>query len=295
MTARLFGLLNVDKPAGMTSRNVVNVVQRMAGKNKVGHAGTLDPLATGVLVLCLGQATRLIEYVQRMPKSYRGKFLLGRSSPTEDVEGEVTILPEPRVPTRDEIETAATALTGEVQQRPPSYSALKIGGRRAYNLARAGKQVELKPRPVTIYQLEVVAYSYPELTLDVRCSSGTYVRSLGRDLAESVGSAAVMSALTRTAIGSFHIDDAISLDAVTPENLESHLSPAAHAVEALPKIVLDRRQELEIANGRWIVCDESPKPQPAEVAAIDAEGQLLAILAPQPRGKLKPSRVFVSR
>lgn len=293
MAEKLFGLLNVNKPAGRSSRDVVNVVQRLAGKNKVGHAGTLDPLATGVLVLCLGPATRLIEYVQRMPKSYRGKFLLGRSSPTEDVEGEVTLLSGANIPTRAEIDRAAAALTGEIQQRPPAFSALKVGGKRAYDLARAGQQVELKPRAVTVYGLEVVEYSYPELTLDIRCSGGTYVRSLGRDLAESVGSAAVMSKLSRTAIGPFCVDSAVSLESLTRENLTALMLPAIVAVAELPQVVVDQAQENEIANGRWITGDRLPSSQSGEYAAIRGDGTLLAILSDQEQGRLRPVRVFV--
>ena len=189
------GLLNLNKPAGMTSRDVVNIVQRLSRPAKAGHAGTLDPLADGVLVVCVGSATRLIEYVQRMPKRYVGTFLLGRQSPTEDIEGEVTELPDAPVPTREQIEAAARRFVGRIEQRPPAFSALKIRGRPAYKLARQGKPVELAPRPVEIYRIEVKKYRYPELVLEIDCGGGTYVRSLGRDLAESLGTAAVMSAL----------------------------------------------------------------------------------------------------
>jgi tRNA pseudouridine55 synthase len=297
MPEKFFGLLNVNKPAGRSSRDVVNVVQRLAGQSKVGHAGTLDPLATGVLVLCLGPATRLIEYVQRMPKSYRGKFLLGRSSPTEDIEGEVSLLPEAKIPTRGEIDKAAARLTGAIQQRPPAFSALKVAGKRAYDLARAGKPVELKPRPVTIYELKVVEYAYPELSLDIRCSSGTYVRSLGRDLAESVGSAAVMSELTRTAIGPFGIDTAVAPERLTRDNLAAELLPAVGALADLPQLVLDAAEENEIANGRRIVRDPLPPSEfqgfASEYAAMREDGTLLALLTDDPQGRLRPVRVFV--
>ena len=167
---------------------------------KAGHAGTLDPLASGVLVIALGAATRLIEYVQREPKQYRAQFFLGRSSPTDDTDGQVTALEAPPVPSRDEIVAAAASLVGTIEQRPPAYSALKVHGRRAYELARRGQHVELAPRPVTIYRLDVTRYEYPELELDIECSSGTYVRAIGRDLAERVRTKAVMSALIRQAV-----------------------------------------------------------------------------------------------
>ncbi len=219
----LFGLLNLNKPSGITSRRVVDRVQRLVKPAKVGHAGTLDPLACGVLVIGVGQATRLVEYVQERPKRYRGTFLLGRSSTTEDIEGEITELPNAVPPTREALERAAAELTGEVDQRPPAFSAIKVGGRRAYDLARAGQQVDLAPRRVRIDRLQIVRYVYPELELEIECSGGTYVRSLGRDLAERAGTAAVMSALQRTAIGCFLLTDAVEPDALTKENLGMHL------------------------------------------------------------------------
>ncbi|HOM17612.1 MAG TPA: tRNA pseudouridine(55) synthase TruB, partial [Thermoguttaceae bacterium] len=164
------GILNIYKPAGLTSRDVVNQIQRLLRPAKVGHAGTLDPLATGVLVVCVGPATRLIKYVQRMPKEYIGAFLLGRSSPTEDTDGPVTELENPPIPSLDAVETAARKMLGPILQRPPAYSALKVEGRRAYELARQGQHVELPPRPVTIYRLDVLSYNYPELVLRIRCS-----------------------------------------------------------------------------------------------------------------------------
>ena len=199
----MFGFLNLNKPAGVTSRDVVNQVQRLVRPEKVGHAGTLDPLATGVLVVCVGRATRLTEYVQRMPKHYSATFLFGRQSDTEDIDGQVIELADPPQPKRDQIEATLPKFLGEIQQVPPAYSALKVEGRRAYDLARRGEDVQLAARPVVIYELRIVAYEYPELRLDIVCGSGTYVRSLGRNIARTVGTQAVMSALVRTAIGNF--------------------------------------------------------------------------------------------
>jgi tRNA pseudouridine55 synthase len=275
-------LLNVDKPIGITSRGVVNRVQRLARRLKAGHTGTLDPLASGVLVVCVGAATRLTAYVQALPKRYRGTFLLGRQSPTEDVDGQVTELADPPIPTLDQIRAAARSLTGEIRQRPPAFSALKVEGRRAYDLARAGKKVELEPRPVVVYQLDVESYDYPELRLAVECSSGTYVRSLGRDLAASLGTAAVMSQLTRTAIGSFRIEEAVPLDSVHPDNWRDHLMPPLAAVETLPRVVLTDAEIARIRLGQAIA-KQLPHEGVLEVAAVSADGQLAAILAP--RGK----------
>jgi tRNA pseudouridine55 synthase len=223
------GILNLNKPAGMTSRRVVDLVQRLVRPEKVGHAGTLDPLATGVLVVCIGAATKLTEYVQCMPKSYVGTFLLGRQSATEDIEGRVVELPNPPVPTVEQIQQAANSFTGNVLQRPSAFSALKIKGRRAYKLARKGEHPELAPRPISIHRIAVRSYEYPELVLEVDCGRGTYMRALGRDLAASLGTAAVMSALVRTAIGNFLLDEAQDPGELTSENISRHLLPMLRA------------------------------------------------------------------
>jgi tRNA pseudouridine55 synthase len=283
-----YGILNIHKPAGMTSRAVVDRIQRLVRPAKVGHAGTLDPLATGVLVVCVGPATRLISYVQQMPKRYVGTFQLGRQSPTDDTDGEVTELDNPPVPTPDQIAAAAQTLVGEIRQRPPVYSAVKVQGRRAYVLARKGQSVELKPRTVTIHRIEILDYEYPQLTLEVDCGSGTYIRSLGRDLAASLGTAAVMSRLQRTAIGGFRIEDAIELESIAPENWAKHLLPSLRAVELLPQVELSAAEVAQIRQGLAV----SDRAEPIDVdqfAAVDAAGQLVAILTHRGRNRLGPS------
>jgi len=282
----LHGLLNVHKPRGITSRQAVNCVQRKVRPAKVGHAGTLDPLASGVLVVGVGSATRLVRYVQQMTKRYRATFLLGRHSPTEDVEGEVVLLDNPPVPADEEIRRAAATLTGEILQRPPAYSALKVRGRRAYKLARAGQSVELSPRRITIHRLEIVSYAYPRLTVDVDCGSGTYIRSLGRDLAESLGTAAVMSELVRIAIGGFHLEQAVTLDEFASGGVEEHLLPLLHAVGMLPRVTLSNHELAAVRNGRMI--DRRGLPPAEEYAAVDQPGRLVAILRPRDRGQLGP-------
>jgi tRNA pseudouridine55 synthase len=238
----------------------------------------------------VGAATRLIEYVQQMPKRYVGTFLLGRQSATEDTEGEVQLLDNPPEPTREEIEAAAATFVGEIQQRPPIYSALKIGGQRAYDLARAGREVDLQPRPVTIYELRVQRYEYPELVLDIACSSGTYVRSLGRDLAERLCTSAVMSALIRTAIGDFTLENACSTDDLHRDNVAEFLLPLRQAVGSLPTMTLTAEAARRIGHGLTIERDEAADH--AEWAAIDEEGNLLAILGPRGDGLLGPIRNF---
>jgi tRNA pseudouridine55 synthase len=269
-------LLNVNKPPGITSRDAVNRVQRLVRPAKVGHSGTLDPLASGVLVIAVGAATRLVEFVQQMPKLYRATFLLGRASTTEDVEGIVTLVDNPPVPSLDELTGAAGRLVGDISQRPPAYSALKIAGRRAYKLARRGETPELAPRSVTIHRFDLLRYEYPELDVEIACSSGTYVRSLGRDLAESLGTAAVMSALVRTAVGSFQLDDACDLEQLTDQTLSSKLLPIGRAVELLPRVELTDDEARAIRHGKTIACAQPPGGE--QCAAFDVSGELIAVL-----------------
>ncbi len=286
----LFGLLNVNKPSGVTSRRVVDQVKRLVRPTKVGHAGTLDPLASGVLVIGIGQATRLVEYVQQLPKSYRATFLLGRTSTTEDVEGEVTLLEHPPVPTREDLARAAVDLTGEIQQRPPAYSALKVDGRRAYSRARAGETVELAARLVQVHRIEIVGYAYPELQLEIDCGSGTYVRSLGRDLAERVGNGAVMSALERTAIGRFHVAESIVAEQLTRDNVAEHLLPASWAVaDLMPSAEVTPSDVVCLANGLPIELDGMTSDV---CAAVDNSGKLIAILGRRPDGRFTPTKYF---
>jgi len=286
----MFGLLNVDKPKGVTSRDVVNRVQRVLRGEKVGHAGTLDPLATGVLVVCVGAATRLVEYVQRMRKQYSATFLLGRTSDTEDVEGNVVDLTEPPCPRRAEIEAALPKFVGDIEQRPPAYSALKVGGRRAYDLARKGQQVELLPRKITVYDMTVSDYEYPELKLQITCGSGTYVRSLGRDLAEALDTGAVMSALERTAIGGFRVDDAVDPAALSSQNVAEFLLAPRAAVSELPAVELTQDEGHRIGNGQSI--DNRWQLQCPEIAALDESGQLVALLTQRGPELLRPVRNF---
>lgn len=286
------GLLVVDKPAGLTSRQVVDRVARLVRPAKAGHAGTLDPLATGVLVVCIGQATRLIEYVQRMPKSYRATLLFGRSSPTDDIEGPIVLEDEPRMPSIELVAAAAARFVGTIQQRPPDYSAVHVGGRRAYDLARRGQSLDLPARPVRIHDLRIVTYEYPELVFEVDCGSGTYVRSLVRDLAAALETTAVMSALVRTAIGDFKLADACPLETLNAATLAARLLPLRAAVAALPEILLSDEEAQCIVRGQTI--QRPVASGDSEWAAINATGELLAILARRVDGALGPTRVFAS-
>ncbi len=286
----MFGLLNLDKPAGVTSRDVVNRVQRLVRPLKVGHAGTLDPLATGVLIIGLGQATRLVEYVQRMPKTYLATFQLGRSSDTEDIEGAVVILPDPPVPTKEQLLAALPRFLGTIQQMPPAFSALKIAGQRAYDLARQGRAVELVARPVEIHSLELLCYVYPEVQLRIHCGSGTYVRSLGRDLARSLKTEAIMSALRREAIGPFRAEDAVPNEALALETIHARLLPPILAVGGMPRIALDDSDTRRLSQGQTIASRGFAAQ--TELAATDESGRLLAILAASESGALKTAKYF---
>jgi len=284
----MYGVLNIDKPSGVTSRRAVDVVQRLVRPAKAGHAGTLDPLACGVLVVCVGAATRLIEYVQRLPKQYRGTFLLGRESPTEDIEGEVKLLADSPISSREEVTGVLPQFVGQIEQRPPAFSALKLSGKRAYDLARAGKAVDLQPRRIVVHRIELVRYEYPEIVLEIECGGGTYVRSLGRDIAAALGTGAVMSALVRTAIGDFRVEDACRLDDLSPATLSDHMLPAAAAVSSLPRVSLTAVEAAKIGHGLPI--ELSSVPPGDEIAATNTAGELVAILARQPEGRYRAAR-----
>ena len=290
----MFGLLNINKPSGVTSRDIVNRVQQLIRPVKVGHAGTLDPLATGVLVICLGPATRLVEYVQRMKKSYRATFLLGRESETEDIEGDVTLLAAAPIPSPHEIQATLTEFVGRIEQRPPAFSALKVKGQRAYALARNGQTVDLELRPVEVHDLSLVAYDYPALTLDICCGSGTYIRALGRDFAQRLGTGAVMSALERTSIGPFSLETAIDIDALDSTSLAAAVLSPALALSELERVRLDNDELAALAYGQQIV-DRFEIRQATEVAGVDEQGELVAVLEKRAGGFLQPRRNFIGR
>ncbi|WP_428308577.1 tRNA pseudouridine(55) synthase TruB [Lacipirellula sp.] len=296
----MFGLININKPQGWSSRATLSRVERLLRPVKVGHAGTLDPLAEGVLVACLGPATRLIDRVQRMPKEYDVTFLLGRRSPSDDVDSDVELLADPPQPTRAEIETLLPQFTGVIEQRPPAFSAVKIEGQRAYKLARKGREVETSLRKVEVYEISLGRYEYPEMELSIRCSSGTYVRSIGRDLGVMLGTAAVMSALVRTAIGPFRVADAMNPRAPDLERLQQHLQSPLAAVPDLPLLTLTAVQVYEVQHGGLIKVDLLP-PELQEhvasdeglIAGVDEGGELITLLKEVRPGLLRPSPNFL--
>src|SRR5947209_5602070 len=241
-TSRCHGLRVVDKPAGLTSRAVVDRVLRWFPKGtRIGHTGTLDPLATGVLVLCLGVATRLTEYVQRMDKVYRAGVRLGARSDTDDADGAITPVEPAAAPDAAAVAACLAGFVGDIEQTPPAYSAAKVAGRRAYALARQGHEVDLSPRRVHIYGIDVLTYDYPHLELEVRCGKGTYIRSLARDLGERLGCGGLVAMLRRTRVGPFAAEGAVTPE-TDPAEARSRLLPAEMAVAELARVTLPERE-----------------------------------------------------
>lgn len=279
----MHGFLNIDKPSGLTSHDVVARIRRLSRQRRIGHAGTLDPAATGVLVVALGGATRLVEYVQhRTLKRYLATVCLGVTTTTDDADGEI-IARQP-VPPLDAaiIEQALAPLRGITWQTPPMYAALHYQGRRLYELARAGVTVEMSPRQVHIERLELVEYNSPLLRLDVVCSSGTYIRALARDLGAALGCGAHLTALRRTAVGAFRVEDAVPLYALEEEvhadaheALRQRLLPPEIAVADWHTLRLDEEQSRRIRHGLAI---PAPADAPSQARAHAPDGALLALL-----------------
>jgi tRNA pseudouridine55 synthase len=282
------GVIAIDKPAGVSSRRVVDAVAKALGMKTVGHAGTLDPLAAGVVVVCVGHATKLVDFVHDLPKHYSGSFLLGRSSPSDDLETDVVEEPAPVRPSRESLDAALPAFRGPILQRPCDYSAVHVDGKRAYRLARKGRPVELAAKEVRIELLEVTAYDWPRLGLDIVCSSGTFVRAIGRDLAAALGTRAVMESLVRTAVGPFTQAAALPLAAVTADTVRQALLPAAAAVPHLPRHVLDAAGLAHAVSGGLV---DLTADAAETIAAIDAAGDLVGILRRHESGRwrLRPN------
>jgi tRNA pseudouridine55 synthase len=299
----LDGILVIDKPAGPTSHDIVALVRRLAATKRVGHGGTLDPFASGVLPVFLGHGTRVVEYHLRDRKAYRATVCFGASSTTDDLDGELTPATG-AAPSRAAVEAALPGLTGAISQRPPAYSAIKVGGRRAYAMARAGEAVELAPRLVTIHRLDLISWDgtdpdRPIAVIDVACSAGTYVRALARDLGEAVGSAGYLGALIRMASGPFTLDSAVPLDAIRaaaadgPAGLLPLLRPIDDGLDAFPSVTLSADEVAAIARGQF-VRPAGGLPGPADQYRLrDAAGTLVAI-ATASAGRLAPDKVFVA-
>ncbi|MEQ9407300.1 MAG: tRNA pseudouridine(55) synthase TruB, partial [Fuerstiella sp.] len=277
---------------------------------KVGHAGTLDPMATGVLLVCTGPATRLISRLQAAPKTYVAEFVLGQRSDTDDATGDIEQATLPAtLPTEAEIGAALQAFTGPIQQVPPAFSAVKVKGQRAYTKARRGDEFQLKPRTVVVHSIQILNFDWPKLNLRITCGSGTYIRSIARDLGERLGCGGLMSALERTAIGQFSIADATDPNLLTEQNLPQHLTSPAQVVQDLPRYHCSAEIREVIARGNMVVPQPElwapPNTAPdqlsedltdgAEVALVSESGSELLALGQWKRsaGRIQPRTVFV--
>lgn len=290
----MFGLLNLNKPKDITSRKVVDRAQRLVKPAKAGHAGTLDPLATGVLIVCLGPATRLIPFVQNQRKIYRANFQMGCQSDTDDITGNVIFNSAAEV-SQNELEAALPQFLGEIEQVPPQFSAVHVQGKRAYELARAGQTVQIAPKIVHVYRIDLLSFAWPNLELEIECGSGTYIRSIGRDLGEILGCGAVMTDLVRTRIGPFCITKALPLKELDQDRLQSSLISPVKAVQHLPTYRATSAECLRIKRGQRIPSQNLLDVSKNERIAVLTESQELAALAEWDAAtrELRPRQVFL--
>jgi tRNA pseudouridine55 synthase len=275
------GVLVIDKPVGMTSHDVVQAVRRGTGIRRAGHTGTLDPRASGVLVVLIGPAVRLSEFLTTSEKRYQAVMKFGMTTSTYDTEGAITSQGREYNFEFEDLEKALTKFVGEVEQTPPVYSALKIDGRRAYELARKGEEIEMEPRKITVHSLELLEWEAPEAVIDIHCSSGTYIRSLAHDLGEEMGSGATLINLRRTKNGRFTLRDSVSLrkleEAFANGDWYRYLIPAAEALADWYTVELSFDQVDEVRHGHRVPALEPMEPG-SLARAISQEGELVALV-----------------
>lgn len=304
------GILVVDKPVGLTSHDVVQIIRTGTGIRRAGHTGTLDPRASGVLVVLIGPAVRLSEYVSASDKRYQAIIRLGSSTDTYDGEGRFTQQSnQPVNVTEEQFETTLKSFIGEIEQTPPAYSAVKVNGRHSYDMARKGEEVELEPRKIQVYHLEILEWAPPEVVIDAHCSSGTYVRSLANDVGNALGCGAYLVGLRRTKSGRFSLRDAIPLrklqEAFAAGNWYQYLIPAAEALADWEGLELDPDQVDEVRHGHRIPA--APGTTTAMVRGVSMAGELVALLelvpaetvagaetASEPALEWQPKKVFYS-
>ncbi|MBK6648024.1 MAG: tRNA pseudouridine(55) synthase TruB [Anaerolineales bacterium] len=275
------GALVIDKPVGMTSHDVVQAIRNGTGLRRAGHTGTLDPRASGVLVILVGPAVRLSEYVSASDKRYQAIIRLGGTTDTYDAEGKFTPTKDPANVTEAEFEEALKTFVGEIEQTPPPYSAVKVQGRKAYEMARKGEEVELEPRTITVHHLEVLEWTPPEVVIDVHCSSGTYVRSLANDLGKKLGCGAYLVGLRRTKSGKFTLRDAVPLrklqEAFTAGNWYQYLIPAAEALGDWYAVELSPDEVEAIRHGHRVKVKPADAAQ-EKVRGVSTQGELVALM-----------------
>ncbi|GAB4276183.1 MAG: tRNA pseudouridine(55) synthase TruB [Candidatus Promineifilaceae bacterium] len=286
----MIGFLLVDKPANASSHDVIRHLRRVTGIRRIGHAGTLDPLATGLLVVAVGRAARLLEYAQGLSKRYRAVVRLGQSTLSYDAEtAVVTKRPFAHITPR-QIEEALANFRGDILQKPPAYSAIKRDGQPLYKLARKGVEVEVESRPVTIYTLSLLDIHLPDVVLDVQCSSGTYIRSLAHDLGEALGCGGHLTALRRTAVGAFTVEQAVPLAALTAETWHMHLLPLDTAVFHLPRLNVTSEETTCLLLGQTI--PQSTQHTTGQIARVySPDGRFLGIVTAV-EAQWKPKKMF---
>lgn len=284
-------MLPVDKPRGPTSHDVVGAARRALGERRIGHTGTLDPFASGLLLLCIGPATRIAEYLTALPKRYTATIRLGTATDTDDLTGEVIRSDEGwRALDREEVEAALRAQVGTILQRPPAFSAKRVDGERLYRSARRGEAREVEPVEVRIDAIEILRYDPPEVEVRVDCGSGTYIRAIARDAGEALGVGGHLSALRRTRVGRFDVTDAVPLDRLSDGEAvrAAMLSPAA-ALDHLPTATLDAEGIAAIRHGRMVAAPDLADSDP--LALLTPDGSLVAIGAAR-EGSIRPRKVF---
>ena len=291
------GILNVNKSSGCTSFSIVALVRRLSGEKRVGHAGTLDPAATGVLPICLGQATRITEYLHDCTKEYIALIEFGTTTDTFDREGKVTSRKDAALVTFQLIEKSLMSFQGTIQQVPPAYSAIKVKGRQSYELAREGIPVSHQPRKVKIDLIEILGFENPCLEIKIRCSKGTYIRSLANDLGEMLGCGAYLKDLTRTAYGPFTLDNAISVDDIRTARAEGNLHrllyPVDYPLQQWDSQVATDEASREIVQGHDMRFDNVDATINHHIRVYNPEKKLLAIMKFVPETLLwHPEKVF---
>jgi tRNA pseudouridine55 synthase len=294
MSQSQVGVLNIDKPQGYTSHDVVARIRKLTGIRRVGHAGTLDPMATGVLLVCVGPATRISDYLQQGRKMYRTTFRLGQSTDTYDADGKVlTTAPVPELSLSD-LDRALTPFHGEIQQIPPMYSAIKLKGQPLHKLARAGIQVERKARSITIFDISIEAWQTPDITVLISCSPGTYVRSIAFDLGEALGCGGHVQSLRRVSSGTWRVEDATTLENLlaAQDDWPNYLHGLRSALSMLPPVVLTAEQAYRFALGQSISAQaEGNTP---EVRVLGPDEQIIGIgRVNTERMTISPYKVFV--
>ncbi len=293
----LSGILNVDKPSGMTSHDVIQALRRVVGQRKIGHAGTLDPMATGVLLVCLGDATRVSEYLMAGRKRYRATVVLGASTDTYDAEGQVVDLGGKTDWSQAEIEAALAPFVGRIDQVPPLYSALKRDGQPLHRLARQGKTVELEPRSVEIDEISILDWSPPALVLEVTCSPGTYIRSLAHDLGQALGCGGYLGSLVRLSSGRFRLEEAVSLERLEEAfeygEGERYLMPLDEALLDWPAVVVGAEDAQRILHGQAVAVPPAAAGDERRARVYSLEGDFLAIATYDvPTQEWRPKKVF---